>query len=339
MEFTHYKTFPIELKEEWNQLLSKSTNNVPFLRFEYLEDWWQTRGGGEWPQRAELAIFAAREGSELVGIAPFFITEHEGHKKLMLLGCIEISDFLDLIVSVNHAQEFVSALLSFVSTQFLSQGIHSLDLYNLLEDSPTVQQLFEAGKSAGFEVTKSVLQQAPFITLPGDWELYLESIDKKQRHEIRRKMRRAAESNAAIEVYFTAEQTKVEEDTQAFLGLMAQDPEKAAFLSPAMREQFKISIQRAYENGWLQLAFLQVDGEKAAAYLNMDYQNRIWVYNSGLDRRFMEYSPGWVLLGHLLMWANKNKRNAFDFMRGNEDYKYKFGAVDRLVCRVTLIKT
>jgi len=338
MEFTHYKTFPIELKEEWNQLLSKIANDVPFLRFEYLEDWWQTRGGGEWPQEAELAILVAREGSELVGIAPLFITEHEGQKKLMLLGCIEISDFLDLIVFTNRSQEFVNALLDYISDQLLPQGIHSLDLYNLLDDSPTVQQLYEAGKSAGFEVTKSVLQQAPFITLPGDWNLYLESIDKKQRHEIRRKMRRATEAEATIEVYFTADQTKVEEDTQAFLGLMSQDPEKATFLTPAMREQFKISIQRAFDNGWLQLAFLRVDGENAAAYLNMDYQNRIWVYNSGLDRRFMEYSPGWVLLGHLLMWANENKRSAFDFLRGNEDYKYKFGAVDRFVCRVTLTK-
>ncbi|MBA4386187.1 MAG: hypothetical protein C0410_15745, partial [Anaerolinea sp.] len=205
-------------------------------------------------------------------------------------------------------------------------------------DSPSTHLLAEVGKTAGFEVTKVVLQQAPSITLPGDWELYLESIDKKQRHEIRRKMRRAAEADAKIEVYYTSDQTKVEKDTQAFLDLMSQDPEKAVFLTSAMREQFKISIQRTFDNGWLQLAFLKVDGENAAAYLNFDYLNRIWVYNSGLDRRFMEYSPGWVLLGHLLMWANENKRSAFDFLRGNEDYKYKFGAVDRFVCRVTLTK-
>ena len=338
MEFTYYKTFPTEIKKEWNQLLSKSVNDVPFLRFEYLANWWQTRGGGEWPQEAELAILAAREGTEFIGIAPLFITEKEGVKKLMLLGSIEISDFLDLIVSADHGHTFVDSLLSFITDQLVPLGIHSVDLYNLLEDSPTVQHLSESAKAAGFEVSKTVLQQAPCITLPGDWELYLESIDKKQRHEIRRKMRRAAEADAKVEVYYTTEPARVEADIQAFLGLMEQDPEKAAFLTPAMRKQFLISVQTAFELGWLQLAFLTVDGEKAAAYLNFDYENRIWVYNSGLDRRFMEYSPGWVLLGHLLMWANENKRSAFDFMRGNEDYKYKFGAVDRFVCRVTLSK-
>lgn len=338
MEFTHYNTFPIELKDEWNQLLAKSVNDVPFLRFEYLADWWQTRGGGEWPPESELTILAAREGTELVGVAPFFITEQEGIKKLMLLGSIEISDFLDLIVTADRARDFIEGLLGYVTDHLLPQGIHAIDLYNLLEDSPTISHLVDAGKTAGFDVNKAVLQHAPFITLPGDWDVYLESIDKKQRHEIRRKMRRAAEADANIEVYYTSDQNKVEEDTQAFIGLMAQDSDKAAFLTPTMREQFKISIQRAFDNSWLQLAFLRVGGENAAAYLNFDYKNRIWVYNSGIDRRFMEYSPGWVLLGHLLMWANENKRSAFDFLRGNEEYKYKFGAVDRFVCRVTVTK-
>jgi CelD/BcsL family acetyltransferase involved in cellulose biosynthesis len=84
------------------------------------------------------------------------------------------------------------------------------------------------------------------------------------------------------------------------------------------------------------LSFLTVNGEKAAGYLSFDYLNRLWVYNSGLDRRFMEYSPGWVLLGYLLQWANENGYAEFDFMRGDEEYKYRFGAVDRFVMRVTL---
>jgi CelD/BcsL family acetyltransferase involved in cellulose biosynthesis len=40
-----------------------------------------------------------------------------------------------------------------------------------------------------------------------------------------------------------------------------------------------------------------------------------------------------VLLGYLLEWANQQQRQAFDFMRGDEDYKYRFGATDRFVVR------
>jgi CelD/BcsL family acetyltransferase involved in cellulose biosynthesis len=64
----------------------------------------------------------------------------------------------------------------------------------------------------------------------------------------------------------------------------------------------------------------------------------MWVYNSGIDPRFSEYSPGWVLLGYLLQWAIDQKRAEFDFMRGDEDYKYRFGAVDRQVVRVLITR-
>jgi CelD/BcsL family acetyltransferase involved in cellulose biosynthesis len=45
-----------------------------------------------------------------------------------------------------------------------------------------------------------------------------------------------------------------------------------------------------------------------------------------------------VLLGYLLQWANENKRTEFDFMRGNEDYKYRFGAVDKFVVRAKVTR-
>ena len=71
--------------------------------------------------------------------------------------------------------------------------------------------------------------------------------------------------------------------------------------------------------------------QKAAGYFCFNYKNKILVYNSGFDPQFSEYSPGWVLLGYLLRWANENQIAEFDFMRGNEEYKYRFGAMDRLV--------
>jgi CelD/BcsL family acetyltransferase involved in cellulose biosynthesis len=62
------------------------------------------------------------------------------------------------------------------------------------------------------------------------------------------------------------------------------------------------------------------------------------VYNSGFNPRYFETSPGWVLLGHMIQWAISNGREALDFMRGDEEYKYRFGAVDRHVVKATLIR-
>jgi CelD/BcsL family acetyltransferase involved in cellulose biosynthesis len=103
-----------------------------------------------------------------------------------------------------------------------------------------------------------------------------------------------------------------------------------------MREQMRSIIQWAFENNLLQLSFFTVDGKKAAAYLCLDYQDRIWVYNSGFDPQFREYSPGWVLLAYLIQHAIETGKHTFDFMRGDEEYKYRFGAQAEYVLKVQI---
>ncbi|MDD5368114.1 MAG: GNAT family N-acetyltransferase [Anaerolineaceae bacterium] len=322
-----------QIAREWNALLDESTSHVPFLRHEYLRTWWQTRGGGEWKD-GELAVVIAREGERLVGIAPLFFTPNrEGIPALMLLGSIEISDYLDVIVREVDLTAFIEGLLPFLRA-LDSPAWQVLDWYNLLDSSPTLAVLEKTAVQQGWGYQQELLQHSPFIPLPGNWDAYLASLDKKQRHEIRRKMRRVESGEKPARWYVVADSNTLEAEGKAFIELMAQDPEKAAFLTPAMREQMQLVIRCAFDEGCLLLSFLEIGGEKAAAYLGLDYLNRIWMYNSGLDRRFNEYSPGWVLLADLLRWANENGREEFDFMRGDEDYKYRFGAIDRFIVRV-----
>jgi CelD/BcsL family acetyltransferase involved in cellulose biosynthesis len=195
----------------------------------------------------------------------------------------------------------------------------------------------EAGRH-GWVFDRQQTYHAPSIPLAGDFETYLSGIDKKQRHEIRRKMRRAEESDGGVRWYVVTEAASLDSEVEAFLQLMREEAHKANFLTEAMARQMQLICRAAFESGWLQLAFLEADGQKVAGYLNFDYQDRIWVYNSGIDRRFMELSPGWVLLGYLLQWANDNRRLEFDFMRGEEEYKYRFGGVDKLLVRATVTR-
>jgi CelD/BcsL family acetyltransferase involved in cellulose biosynthesis len=334
------RTLPelISLEKEWNDLLAISASHVPFLRHEYITAWWQGLGGGEWLQGELYVVTARQEQGELIGIAPLFLTDNrDGEPALMLLGSIEISDYLDVIARPEDTPSFIETLLEHLTgDQTLTCNL--LDWYNLLESSPTLPALQEAAEKLGWSYSQQPLQHCPYISLPGDWEKYICSIDKKQRHEVRRKMRRAEEYYLPVRWYITQDGATLDRDVDDFLQLMAHDPEKAKFLTPAMRTQMHSIIQTAYNAGWLQLAFIEVDGEKAAGYLNFDYNNHIWVYNSGLDFRFSELSPGWVLLGYLLEWANEHQREYFDFMRGDEQYKYRFGAIDRRVIRLTVRK-
>jgi CelD/BcsL family acetyltransferase involved in cellulose biosynthesis len=340
MHITIVRSLPelMSLEKEWNDLLAISASHVPFLRHEYVTAWWQVLGGGEWSQ-AELYVVTARhDDGRLIGVAPLFLTDNrEGERALMLIGSIEISDYLDIIAQPQDIPAFLEALLDhLVSDQ--APAFHLLDWYNLLENSPTIPALQAAAEKRGWGFSQEALQHCPYIPLPGDWDKYICAIDKKQRHEIRRKMRRAEEYYLPVRWYIDQDGANLDQEMDSFLDLMACDPEKAKFLTPKMRTQLHLIAQAAHKAGWLQLAFIEVNGEKAAGYLNFDFMNHIWVYNSGIDFRFSELSPGWVLLGNLLEWANEHERQYFDFMRGDEQYKYRFGALDRRVTRLKLRK-
>lgn len=324
-----------KLKNEWNMLLEQSTTHVPFLRHEFLREWWDTCGGGEWI-KGDLVIVTAHDGDQLVGIAPLFnVKTKEGKRVLMLIGSFEIVDYLDIICKPEYMNQFLLLLGSYLTTSTIPEW-DSIELFNILDQSPTLTAMQDACGKLGWKCEIEELQKAPYIPLPGNWEEYLAGIDKKQRHEIRRKMRRARESVIPVDWYVTREEADLEGDTAAFLDLMAQDPEKNQFLTPEMRIQMQNTIRCAFDTGCLHLAFLTIGNKKAAAYLSFDYLNRLWVYNSGLNRDYNEYSPGWVLLGFLLEWANENGYSEFDFLRGDEEYKYRFGAIDRIVYRMTI---
>ena len=327
------------LAGEWNDLLHHSASDVPFLRFEYLKTWFSTLGGGEWPS-GELYVVTGRDPQKnLAGIAPlFFTTNRDGEPALMLLGSIEISDYLDVIARGADLEAFIEALFDHLSAS-QTPIWKALDWWNLLDTSATLPVLKAAAAKRGWSYTQETLQHCPYIPLPGDWEQYLaEQVDKKQRHEIRRKMRRAESYVEPVRWYIVQDETTLDGEIEAFLDLMAHDPNKKRFLTDAMRQQMRLAAKSAWQAGYLQLAFLEAGGQKTAGYINFDYGNHIWVYNSALNFSYLELSPGWVLLGYLLQWANENQRLVFDFLRGDEDYKYRFGGIDRHVVRVKITR-
>jgi CelD/BcsL family acetyltransferase involved in cellulose biosynthesis len=339
MKFQRYQNFVelAPLKDAWNHLLNQSASDVPFLTFEYLQAWWSTRGGGEWPDDAQLVIITAMEENQLVGIAPLFFAENlQGKPALMFVGAIEVSDFLDFIVKPEDLRRFLNGLLAYLLNETSLPHWEVLDLYNLLEDSPTLSVLQAEASARGWAYIKTCLQPAPYVPLTSNYDTYLMNLDKKQRHEIRRKWRNVENSLAEPGFYTVQEARLLPAETQDFIAMMAQDPNKRAFLTPAMRRHLEITAQTAFDAGWLHLSFFTLDGSKAAGHFSFLYQNRLWLYNSGWEWDFRDYSPGWVHLAHLMGWAIEKGLSEVDFMRGDENYKYKFGGVDRHVYRLTL---
>ena len=322
------------LAKEWNELLHRSAADTIFLTLEFQRTWWQRLGEGE------LLILAVRgDDGALAGIAPLFSTTNpQGQRTLATVGCVQVADYLDFIVAQGQEDTVYAALVGYLTSPS-APAWDLLDLCNVHQDSPTLAILPALAEARGWSVSTARDDVCPIVQLPGTWEEYLGMLDGKQRREIRRKLRRAG-GEMAQNWYIVGPEHDLETEVADFLDLMAASaPGKADFLTPRMRGFFRQLAQVAYDAGWLQLAFLKAGDKKAAAYFNFIYDNRVLVYNSGLDwKSFPKLGAGVVLAAHCIRHAIERGREIFDFMQGDERYKYQFGGQDVEVRRLSICK-
>ncbi|MBZ0283309.1 MAG: GNAT family N-acetyltransferase [Anaerolineae bacterium] len=316
------------LRAEWNTLLYHSTADRIFSTWEWLSTWWDAY------QPGELWVITCRDDAgQLIGLAPWFIEDHPVHGRVVRsIGCVDVTDYLDIILNT----QFVDAVLECIAS-YIAQNTHKfdvIDLCNLPEDSPVYQRFPDLASQHGFSVTTTQQEVCPVIQLPNKWEEYLESLDKKQRHELRRKLRRAEGAAEKVDWYIVGTEHNLATEIDRFIHLMAAShPEKAGFLQNVQNlDFFKKIVPIIYQNGWLQMCFLTIDGQATAAYLNFVYNNHVLVYNSGLlPDHYGHLSPGIVLLAYNIRNAIESGRKVFDFLRGNEVYKYRMGGQDTRV--------
>jgi len=322
------------LQPEWNALLARSITNVIFLTWEWQTTWWEAYQAGE------LWVIAVRDDAgQLVGIAPWFIQNRDGARIVRTIGCVDVTDYVDVIAERTQVNAVFTALGDFLQTE--AAKFDRINLCNIPETSLTYRDFPDVLRGRGFAADMILQEVCPVIHLPNDWDAYLAMLDKKQRHEIRRKIRRA-ESEAKLEYYtVTADHNWKAEVTQFFALMASSQPSKAEFLADERNAAFFHRILTImFAQSWLRLTMLKVDGIATAAYCDFDYNGEIQVYNSGLLLDHCAHlSPGIVLLCYNIQQAIATGHRLFDFLRGNEAYKYRMGAQDTRVFKLVACRT
>lgn len=319
--YTNMSGFDL-LAQEWDDLLQRSVNAPFFMRYIYQRTWWQYLGNGD------LLLIATRtDEGRLVGLAPLYGgINGAGQRQLSFVGCVDVSDYLDLLVDRDYVEPVYGSLLDCLSDPEI--GWDKLYLCSLPHNSMTHTRLAEAVRARGWQAEVCQQDVCPVITLPGDWETYLAGIDKKQRHEIRRKIRKI-ETEADTRWYTVDSTEGLAEAVDDFIELHQKSTrDKEGFWNESLVQFFKALAVELAQLGWLKLYFIEVNGVKAAAMLGFDYNNEFLLYNSGFDpEQFAQLSPGNVLTAYTIQDAIRLGRSRYDFLRGDEVYKFRFGAV------------
>lgn len=282
---------------------------MPFSTYEWVKIWHETIGKA-WESyilnvHDEIIAPFARKGNDVV-----------------LAGGHEVADYLDSIGADDAKKKAWPEILTFLK----QEGMTSLHLHNIPENSPTLE-FFKTH-------TTSVIKEedtTPMITLPSAWEEYLDTLNKKYKHELERKRRKFERDHEGIAI---SDSDNPVRDTDLFLSLMKLDERKKRFLTPDMESFFRKMIEQ-FQND-IVLTILTIAGTSAAAMLAFHIGDTLMGYNSGFnEQRFS--GAGFYLKAIHIQRAIKNGIKTYNFLRGNERYKYELGGKDFFIYTIDVL--
>src|SRR5262245_3075792 len=304
----------------WDGLVAASRLRSPFLSWAWQCEWARTFASD---RRVEIRCVEDDAGN-LVALLPL----HESSPGVMhVLGGADVSVYLDLISSKGREEEAWTALLESRTAERVQWDLHAVP-----ESSWTVAELPKLASGCGLTVSATVEERCPVLALPSSWETYLARLSGKHRHELQRKMRRLERDAPDAQASCVSAPADIAARLSEFLALhRSSRVGKARFMDERMERFFRSALAAFAERGAARLWLLDGASGPIAGFVTIEWDGTVGLYNSGFTPERAALSPGVVLLAQLIRDAIARGRQRFDFLRGEERYKYEFEPVAEAV--------
>jgi CelD/BcsL family acetyltransferase involved in cellulose biosynthesis len=309
----------------WEQVLEKDTEAGVFSTPQWLQAWWESMGSGD----LELAL--VWEDDEPIAVFPTCTcVDEEG-----LLSFLGSQDVTDEQMPVATPGREADALRFFLDWVFTDGGFDRLRFHSVLDGKRWLGVVEEVASRAGHGFASEQVDVAPAIALPATFDGYLASLSGHDRHELRRKRRRLGDLGEWR--VRKAHDVGWEADLAAFFEFHRQAPgEKAGFFTPERERFFRRLAADLFLLGTARLDVLELGGEPVACTFSYDFRGTFALYNSSFRPDLAKHAPGVVLVGCLIEQAIAEGKHTFDFLRGDEPYKRRFGPTMRPVHQVMI---
>jgi len=318
-------------RRDWTDLVRADPAGTFFHQPRYLKLYWEEFG--ETPEHLLLA-FAEDDDDRQIGAVAF---ERVGDT-LRFLGGTEVTDYMGPVALPEHREEVAAALWPALLEL---DDWRSADLRGLAEDRDWVALLRDAAEQAGLGVMEDADQNgvAPFLELPDTWDVYLGGLPSKLRHEIKRKAKKLEAETGPFRIVTADEETVVPMlDRFVELHRTSEGP-KGVFMVPHMEIFFRRLGEAFCADGVFRLTMIEVAGELAAGTIGFAFDRTTYLYNSAFDRKWGVLAPGMVLVAEDIRLAIEDGCEGFDLLKGDNQYKYRFGSVPRRVRRLVVTRS
>lgn len=316
------------LKSEWEALQAQSANRCLYNSWEWVTLVWRHLCEGD-----DLWLLTARDSqNSLIGVATLLrhtVSPIRGAKwrQISFVAAQVDCDHLDFVCAPGKEAQVAEAFIARLYAE--RRQWDRLCLASLPEGSPTLEALQAYADPEQAQPDREI---CPFIALPATWDIYYnEVLGQRKRKNYRRDQRRYAE---AFGTNWSWARVQTADELPAFFDDLVRLHQakwealdaQGAFGTPRLAAFHRAAAERFLELGWLRLHRLIINGTVAAADYGYVYLGRYYAFAAGWDVQFAEYSPGDMLTGITIQEAIAEGLTIFDLHRGDQPYKYQWGA-------------
>lgn len=302
-----------QIEPEWTALVQSLTGITPFQLPRWLLTWWPRFGSGR------LHVMTFREGGELAGVIPCFLHEWDSRRQLTLIGS-GISDYLEPAIPPRHCAEILNQLQTHLEAN------SDWDICNW-QDLAATTPLCHLTSCATFDGNLCVDTPCTRVRLVSDFDKFWRERPSNLRRNVRRYRKKAeAEGPLDFEISGDADRGALDALINLHTARWRQEGEpgmiaanrSAGFLRDIARELAASDMFRLFS--------LRYCGTIAAVIFAISFRKAIYGYLTAFDPRYESFGLGRTLLFESIRYAHENGYEIWDFLRGDEPYKFWWGA-------------
>jgi CelD/BcsL family acetyltransferase involved in cellulose biosynthesis len=296
------------LAEQWEELADR-VDASPFLRPGWIQAWQRAFGTGR------LEIVALWQGARLAALIPL----HRAFGRFWSTSNWHTPQFGMLAKDAVAARELATAL-------FRRRPIE-LSLGFLDAAGPELPLCRAAAAGAGYRTLERTLQRSPYVAIDGTWDGYVRRLKRKRWRDLDRRRRLLEEQGRlCLEIHDGGQQLgQLLDEAFEVEALGWKGANRTAILSQPETVYFYTEVARwAADQGWLEIAFLRLDGRPLAVSYNLRIDGNEYDLKAGYDPAFGWYSPGRLLLLALIERAFATGVRRLWLLGADEPYKATF---------------
>ncbi len=310
----------LNMRKCWDTTLNKSIENNIFLTWEKMAP-----SVNLLEKESALKILCITEETELIGIAPFRKTRKslKGNFGYNIIEPLTNgnTDYSGLLITKQE----VRCMQKLLTHLFSQKDWDLITIPDLPQTSPTLKLIKSNSKDLPrFKFEKGVI--CPYLEIPDSNEKLLSSLNPKFRKNLQRRLRKLEKEQGKVELKHYSELGSLNEAMEIFFKLhqkrWVRKGEPGVFGTKKAREITMQTIKYFAEKDWLRLHFLIVNNRPVATSLDLEYGGKMYGHLCGFDPDYAKYSVGNLLLLKIFKQCIIKKISEYDFMQGDESYKF-----------------